>query len=235
MATHLASNLALARRLFPLALLIVTGLLLTACGAGEERTVDRVELYQAVSAGSEFTCGLRLDGSLVCWGNDEANEEKGQLDVPREGIYVAVSSGRYGSCALRDDGRLKCWGRVDGGSKRFKRFKSVDTRGSNTCGIRLDGRLQCWGRSGRGLLNEPDGSFVSLSNSGSWACAVREDGTLVCWGDRVSEDWATVPAGTFEQVSTSSWGACGLRPGGELECWAEPVSRAEQNCTTWAE
>ena len=59
------------------------------------RETDR---YQAVSAGSEFTCALRLDGSLMCLGNDEASEEKGQLDVPQEGTYVAVSAGDYGSC-----------------------------------------------------------------------------------------------------------------------------------------
>ena len=184
--------------------------------------------FQAVSAGAEFTCGLRLDGSLMCWGNDEAAEEKGQLDVPREGTYVAVSSGWYGSCALRDDGRLKCWGRVDGGIKRFKRFKAFDTTASKTCGIQQDGSLMCWGRSVGDLSNEPEGSFVSLSNSGSWACAVRDDSTLACWGYRASEDWATVPAGTFQEVSTSPWGACGLRPSGDLECWAEPGPDGEK-------
>ena len=68
------------------------------------------ELYQAVSTGSVFSCGLRLDGSIRCWGRNEANEEKGMLEAPTEGTFVAVASGYYGNCALRDDGRLEVLG-----------------------------------------------------------------------------------------------------------------------------
>lgn len=175
--------------------------------------------FQAVSAGSEFTCGLRLEGSLMCWGNDEAEGEKGQLDVPTEGTYVAVSSGGYGSCALRDDGRLKCWGRVNCGSKPLKRFIAVDTLGSTTCAIRQNGSLQCWGKNSGDVRKEPRGTFVSLSHGGGYLCAIRDDGTLACWGSQADQDWANVPAGAFHAVDSSTFGACGLRPSGELECW----------------
>ena len=73
----------------------------SACGA-EESPPAREEIYQAVSAGSIFSCGLRLDGSIRCWGRNEGNEEKGFLEAPEDGNFVPVASGYYGyygSCA----------------------------------------------------------------------------------------------------------------------------------------
>ena len=67
-----------------------------------------MNLYQAMSAESEFMCALWLDGPLQRWGNDEASEKEGQLDVPQQGTYEMVNAGDDGSCALRDDGCLKC-------------------------------------------------------------------------------------------------------------------------------
>ena len=68
----------IARWAVVLCLLLTIGLLWSACGSGE-LPVEREELYQAVSVGSAFICGLRLDGSVQCWGQDAAHEEEGML------------------------------------------------------------------------------------------------------------------------------------------------------------
>jgi len=74
----------------------------------------------ALAAGDAFTCALS-DGSVVCWGDDDA----GQLGAPPAetdgsphqvaGISdaTAIAAGGRHACALLTDGRVLCWGADD--------------------------------------------------------------------------------------------------------------------------
>lgn len=58
-----------------------------------------------VRAGELNTCGVRPDGTGVCWGENGW----GQLGVP-EAEFVDVRPGRGQVCGLRGDGAVECWG-----------------------------------------------------------------------------------------------------------------------------
>src|SRR5260370_16599082 len=58
----------------------------------------------AISAGSNFTCGIRTDGTLVCWGDPTVG-----WTIPT-GTYSQVSSGFSHACAVGTDATLTCWG-----------------------------------------------------------------------------------------------------------------------------
>ena len=61
--------------------------------------------FTAVSAGFFHSCGVRMNGTAVCWGwNGD-----GRADAP-SGSFTAVSAGSYHSCGLRSDGTVTCWG-----------------------------------------------------------------------------------------------------------------------------
>ena len=72
----------------------------------------------SASAGGSFTCAVRVDGTLWCWG---ANAD-GQLGVgdtsPRsvptqvgtDADWADVSAGAWHACGVRTDGSLWCWG-----------------------------------------------------------------------------------------------------------------------------
>ena len=60
-------------RLTVLAVIAGAGIMATACAGGE---------FQSVSAGGEHTCGLRADGSVECWGRDDAGQSS-----PPGGIF----------------------------------------------------------------------------------------------------------------------------------------------------
>ena len=63
-----------------------------------------LEPVWAVSAGHVHTCAVRVDGQLVCFGNNGS----GQCDVPADLEPVwAVSVGNFHTCA---DGQLVCFG-----------------------------------------------------------------------------------------------------------------------------
>ena len=89
-----------------------------------------------------ITCGLRQDGSIVCWGDDEST----RLDVP-SGAFVQVSTGLSGSCGLRPNGSIECWG--DGEEHAFAPpdgvFTQVAAGAYHACGLETDGSIRCWG------------------------------------------------------------------------------------------
>ena len=61
--------------------------------------------FQAVSAGWSHTCGLRVSGAIVCWGDNTSRA----ADAPDDS-YSGVGAGAWHSCGLRTKGTVTCWG-----------------------------------------------------------------------------------------------------------------------------
>jgi len=57
-----------------------------------------------VSGGTDYTCGVRPNGALACWGTNA----DGQI-VPPAGTFTQVSAGDFHTCGLRTNGTLTCW------------------------------------------------------------------------------------------------------------------------------
>lgn len=80
----------------------------------------------SVSVGENFSCALRNDGSVWCWGvndsgqlgvatprfdgNDQYNTAMNAVKVATLSNVISVASGRRHSCALRSDQTVWCWG-----------------------------------------------------------------------------------------------------------------------------
>jgi hypothetical protein len=100
--------------------------------------------YLAVASGGAHSCAIRIDGDLVCWGDDSA----GQLDGIPQGSFKAVAAGGKHTCAIRTDGTLACWGDDSAGQLDevpTGEFESVSAGGSHTCAVRTTGEVVCWG------------------------------------------------------------------------------------------
>jgi alpha-tubulin suppressor-like RCC1 family protein len=196
--------------------------------------VGNLDGWFAVSAGYDFTCGLRdgdaaTGGSLYCWGLNNV----GQIDLGTQGTNVS---------APLDIGQGKKWKSVSAG------------RGGTLCAIDVADHLYCGGDNENGQVGTgASGQFLPLAMVGSatWrmvaagyyhVCGIQTSGELYCWGGNndsrpsVGEDGVLGTGDNLEHAtptkvgSASDWvtvspsGAftCGIRgaaSGGNLYCW----------------
>ncbi len=72
----------------------------------------------AIAAGAQHTCAVRLNGQVLCWGQNSSGQlGEGSMSslaepVPVTGLAngVKVTAGATFSCATTDDGAIFCWG-----------------------------------------------------------------------------------------------------------------------------
>ena len=171
--------------------------------------------FVSVSAGGSYTCGVRSDGSVACWGENGLGAA-----TPPVGSFVSVSGGQWHTCGVRSDGSVACWGWDESGQSTPPAgpFDSVSVGGDHTCGLRSNGSVACWGENEDGRATPPAGSFVSVSVGYDHICGLRSDGSVACWGDDFAGE-ATPPAGSFLSVSAGSGHTCGVRSNGSVACW----------------
>jgi alpha-tubulin suppressor-like RCC1 family protein len=78
-----------------------------------------------VAAGFEFTCGVRTEGSLFCWGENlfgqggpKTEENRWTpVQIGAATTWAQVSAGDEHTCGVKADGTLWCWGNNDFGQR----------------------------------------------------------------------------------------------------------------------
>ena len=185
---------------------------------GEERVSSQPEI-PAVAAGEPFlvgnlvevvagaghSCGLREDGSAVCWGRDS----EGQASVPM-GRFESLSAYRLHTCGARAEGGIQCWGQAPVGSSEIlfedEKFVSVSSISDHLCGLRQDGVALCWSNergSSMGVEEVPDEEFLSVDVGSGSACGASAEGGVVCWGGDYGEATPILAQDSFSSVRTS--------------------------------
>ena len=204
-----------------------------------DQTPPAGEKLTSISTGWVHSCGLRQDGTPICWGSNQ----HGKASPPESETFTSIDAGVSHSCGLRPDGTAVCWGADWYGQASLpedERFVAINAGEDYSCGLREDGLTVCWGTGGlttctpdavgwfrcRTIASDedvpqspPEGErFVSLS-SGSPNCGLRADGSAVCWTE-YRTGLAQPPDGErFTSISSSSLHACGLRADGTAVCW----------------
>jgi len=177
------------------------------------------EEYSAVSLAEAQGCGLRLDGTMACWGNTD-------LDPPA-GPFSALASGVFYVCGLwAEDGALECFALSESADDLRAptppgAFTALAVEFDYGCAIRVDGAILCWGYDSDGRTVPPEGSYTSLSLGTATGCALDAEGVATCWG-RNRHGEADPPAGErFRQVDVAGGHACGVTLEGALVCWGD--------------
>ena len=188
---------------------------------------------ESVSVGWDYSCAVRADYTVTCWGRSQSN--------PRAGRFLTVSAGVRHTCGVRIDQTVDCWGEsgfltlphlahLYGTASPPGSFLSTSSGHDVSCGLKTDQTIVCWG-SGSGA---PKGRFLSVSTGYDHSCGVRTDESVACWAQRslfirdanneivagvASGGALHAPEGRFLSVSAGGNFSCGLRVSEIVECW----------------
>lgn len=155
-----------------------------------------------ITAGERHTCGVRVDGSVWCWGRNHGGQLGGDPGedsaAPRRVVGVPAAArlavGSAHGCALTVDGAVWCWG--------------SNLRGQLGVG---------YGNTGPLVPTPVNGlvGVVSLAAGASHTCAVTNEGQALCWGDNsrgqlggdaISNAWLPAPVTDLTDAATVTVG-----------------------------
>lgn len=178
--------------------------------------------WLSISAGGEFTCGIKSDRSLWCWGNNNSGQlGSGNIinyNVPKNESTAStdwslVTGGRYHTCATKSNNILYCWGdnsygQITGSGYKSSpapisvdEWKTADMGYNHSCAIKVDGTLFCWGNNTNGQLG--------IGNTYDFSVPAQA-GT--------ASDWRLISAGG--QYSSNNYAhTCAINQSFNLYCW----------------
>jgi alpha-tubulin suppressor-like RCC1 family protein len=174
---------------------------------------------RAIAAGIRFTCAVRSDGTVWCWGEDPGNGPSTSVprQVPNIDNATSVVAGGAFACALRSSGAIACWGVNDIGEFGDGTFESnvgaadpqavvgiddatqIAAGWNHACAVRSDHSLWCWGGNGDGATGYGQLGNGTLDNS-----AIPVEVTAV---------------GDVSAVAAGGWTTCAIRTDGTVWCW----------------
>ena len=135
------------------------------CAGATTRTVRRPRRlvpFTQIAVGPMYACGVRSDGSVVCWGDSD----HGQTEAPG-GTFTQIAVAHRVACGVRTDGSAVCWGNRWSGQTTPPPgpFTQIAVGPINACGLRTDGAVACW----RGRLPNRGLGYSVLLPPADWA------------------------------------------------------------------
>ena len=181
--------------------------------------------FVAVAAGRDHSLGLKSDGTIVAWGNNDY----GQCNVPSPNAdFVAVVGGlssQPGAQVRRDDRGLG--GQRATASATSPRRTPTSWRSpagwDHSLGLKSDGTIVAWGDNDYGQCNvpSPNAGFVAVAAGGYHSLGLKSDGTIVAWGCN-GDGQCNVPSpnADFVAIAAGGYHSLGLRGLPDLRCIA---------------
>ncbi len=183
-------------------------------GTGTSRNVPVLSTAASVNAvqvvtGAEHSCARYANGSVQCWGLNDAGQLGNGRETPFEvpatlvtgGVnFAKLAAGPNSTCGISTVGQAYCWGVMFGtnatqpipvGAGTI--FTDITTGGNDgACGLTSGGNILCWGQIGWESATSPAYSasprlvgggrtYSKLAASRTHQCGLSS-GTIWCWG-----------------------------------------------------
>lgn len=200
------------------------------------RPVSGLDDVVSIAAGEHFTCALRENGKVFCWGLNShgqlgnragncspakdvscsrvpisvARKDGGRLDKIRQ-----ISAQQRHACATDENGGVTCWGK---GVRQVSLPKAIAVAAGEKQSCALTVReISCFGVTDTFRL---EGPWAAMAMTSDDVVALEDSGKVFQWrpGDNLAPRELQ---GVFAKKVFGGWGkACVLTEGSELRCWA---------------
>lgn len=178
--------------------------------------VSGSEVYQSVTMGPNYGCGIKSSGALFCWGINYEGQvgtnntimQNTAVQIDSGNAYAFVNAGFDSTCGIiASSGALRCWG------------------------VNIVGQLGYYSSQRTPVQVAIGTSFGSISKASKrHTCAVGSDNVLKCWGSNSSgqlgdgtytdRDAPTAIGSDYAMVSASGYShVCAITTLGRLRCW----------------
>jgi alpha-tubulin suppressor-like RCC1 family protein len=181
-----------------------------------------------ISAGTAHTCALISDGTVECWGWNDAGQlgngatKASAIPIAVIGITSAiqVSAGGGHTCAVLSDAKVKCWG-YNGDSQlgdgvASHGYTNYDEEDISPIPVEVTGLTNAT-RVSAGVFR---------------TCAVLLDGKVKCWGGSSRTPVEVSGIANATQISAGGGHTCALLSDHTLKCWGGNHSGQLGNGTT---
>lgn len=171
--------------------------------------VTGVDHATAIAAASSYSCALKTEGTIDCWGENTKGQlgrgtsENSSTPAPVTGIATAsaIAAGDNHACAVLQDHTVFCWGANNAGQlgngslnpsttpvqvAGIENAVSVTAGLNHSCAVLTDRTIECWGAGGDGELGNGESgngvrSTIPVHVSGlSGALDVTAGATQTC-------------------------------------------------------
>ena len=141
--------------------------------AGLEAGIPSIEVQQ-LAAGDNFTCGRRIDGTVMCWGEDNPTGRLGDgLKLSSSAPVLVKDVDRRDRRRRRSQPRLHR--PPHAAPCRAGATTTVDSSATDTT---------TGSPTPRNVVQLVDAQQLALGSA--FSCAVQKDATVQCWGDNTS-------------------------------------------------
>ncbi len=173
--------------------------------------------FKSVELFWDAGCGIRLDDTVTCWGNNNGNMVQG---VPPGLKAKKVAVGSSHACAIRTDDTAVCWGSAADGRTTVPSgaIKDIAASDVGNCVVKSDNTLACNGAIGGSAA--PAGAFKRVYRGVSAFCATKADDTTACWGIDNGGVVTNAPVAVkFKALAGGESHFCGITDADKLRCW----------------
>lgn len=197
------------------------------CGNSDLDTRSSDSNWASVAAGSSHTCGLRKDGTVLCWGCGESESglgsDHGQCNAPL-GSFKSVTVSHFRSCAMGLDDTVSCWGLTESEDPSVETYQLLQDGDWASFAIDQSGMMHHWNCIEGSTVDcsPPARVLDDVSVGMDHACGIDSAGSPTCWGcamPGINIGQCTPPKALFSEIDSYSSTNCGVRADGNIQCW----------------
>ena len=168
-----------------------------------------------IVAGGIHTCGIAINGSLICWGDKSYSST--------DAVWLDLTTDEA-ACGLLRDGSIKCLAPPGHPALDFptgeEKFIQVGFGQYHGCAITRARQIRCWGRYAIDTSGVVDAKWAMVKSGEIHSCGLDIYGNALCVGNNDFSQ-SDPPENVWLDVVPIFRTTCGIDTGRSIVCWGD--------------